>query len=234
MRYEIIWDNEAKHAVCVTDEGAVFICLPTDVDESVAEKVYARYEEEIQKQVAMRKAVIEGRRNINYNFKPLVWGERFEIRKSEDDTSYVDYDAKCFVLPSKLRGYHIRNFLKHFYTRAAQVELERMIKARSVEMGLHYREFRVSQKPQPFGSCDDSGRIMLSYTLAMTSKEFAESVVIHELAHLKYFDHSNDFTRLVEIHCPDYDQIDAQGCSYEVMLRAEGWVKEDKRKWIEA
>jgi len=233
MRYEIIRDDNAKHSVGVADDGAVSIYLPHHADAIFAERIYETYQSEIQKQVAMRKAAIENRTNINYKFRPLVWGERFDILKSEDGTSYINYDKKCFALPPKLRGYHIRNFLKSFYSQIAFDEFGKMMKKWSAEMGLPYREFRISQKAQPFGSCDEDGRILLSFALAMTSKEFAETTVIHELAHLKYFDHSKDFMDLVLKYCPQYNQIGEQKCGYEVMLRAEGWVKEDKRKWIE-
>ena len=60
----------------------------------------------------------------------------------------------------------------------------------------------------------------------MTDDEFVDSVIIHELAHTKYDDHySPEFLALVKVYCPEYEEIYKRKRDYEVMLRADGWIK---------
>ena len=52
----------------------------------------------------------------------------------------------------------------------------------------------------------------LNFTLKLIhfSKEAIDSVIIHELAHYFYFDHSQDFYRVVYKYCPNYDKINKE------------------------
>lgn len=55
-----------------------------------------------------------------------------------------------------------------------------------------------------WGSCSSSGTLSLSWRLLLAPPEVLDSVVIHELAHLKVMDHSPRFYRLLALHCPEY------------------------------
>lgn len=55
-----------------------------------------------------------------------------------------------------------------------------------------------------WGSCSPSGNISLNWRLVVAPVSVLNYVVIHELAHLKYLDHSNRFWNLVERFCPNY------------------------------
>lgn len=55
-----------------------------------------------------------------------------------------------------------------------------------------------------WGSCDKNGRISLNLELIKTPKKCIEYVIIHELCHLKYLNHSNAFYGLLEKVYPDW------------------------------
>lgn len=56
-----------------------------------------------------------------------------------------------------------------------------------------------------WGSCNKAkGYINLNLDLITKKKEFIEYVVLHELAHLVYANHSKDFYALISKHIPDY------------------------------
>ena len=56
-----------------------------------------------------------------------------------------------------------------------------------------------------WGSCNKAkGYINLNLDLITKTKEFIEYVVLHELAHLVYANHSKDFYALISKHMPDY------------------------------
>ena len=56
-----------------------------------------------------------------------------------------------------------------------------------------------------WGSCNKAkGYINLNLDLITKKKEFIEYVVLHELAHLVYANHSKDFYALISKHMPDY------------------------------
>lgn len=60
-----------------------------------------------------------------------------------------------------------------------------------------------SQKTR-WGSCSSRGRVSLNWRLAIAPLEVVDYVIAHELAHLKHYDHSPAFWRLVATQIPDY------------------------------
>lgn len=55
-----------------------------------------------------------------------------------------------------------------------------------------------------WGHCDSRGGIVLNWRLVMADTAAADYVLVHELCHLRHFDHSARFWALVERHCPEY------------------------------
>lgn len=71
-------------------------------------------------------------------------------------------------------------------------------------MGLSCRELKMSTARCRWGSCSRDGVIRISIYLVGAPVEAVDYVLIHELAHRRYFDHSRDFWHLVGEYCPDY------------------------------
>ncbi len=57
-----------------------------------------------------------------------------------------------------------------------------------------------------WGYCTKSGRLSFNWQLIALPERLREYVVIHELTHLKEFNHSAAFRRLLAEACPDYMQ----------------------------
>lgn len=57
-----------------------------------------------------------------------------------------------------------------------------------------------------FGSCSGKNRLCFSWRVMEYSGELVDYVIVHELAHIKYHDHSREFYRFVEKFMPDYKE----------------------------
>jgi predicted metal-dependent hydrolase len=70
----------------------------------------------------------------------------------------------------------------------------------------HRRITKISIRSQRtrWGSCSIRGTLSFNWKLANAPKEALEYVVVHELCHLCYMDHSRNFWNLVEQLMPDY------------------------------
>lgn len=58
-----------------------------------------------------------------------------------------------------------------------------------------------------WGSCNPKGVVCLNTSLIYLEADLVRYVVIHELCHLRFLNHSNDFWQLVAGHCPNYREL---------------------------
>lgn len=67
-----------------------------------------------------------------------------------------------------------------------------------------YRRISLKYNHSNWGSCSAKKNLNFSTRLFLVPLEVADYVIIHELAHLKILNHSQEFWRLVESACPEY------------------------------
>lgn len=90
-------------------------------------------------------------------------------------------------------------------------ELAREVLTKKTEMysnlmGLKYGRITITGAKGRFGSCSSRGDISYSYRLMAYPDRAVDYVVVHELCHLVYMNHSKDFYALVEKILPDYKE----------------------------
>lgn len=73
-------------------------------------------------------------------------------------------------------------------------------------MGLKPTHVSITKAKTRFGSCSNKGRICFSVYLFAYPEKAIDYVVVHELAHLKYLNHSKEFYSLIEHYLPDYKE----------------------------
>lgn len=75
----------------------------------------------------------------------------------------------------------------------------------ALEMHTSFKKISAKHVKTRYGSYSKkTGNIYISYTLIPYRKEIIDSVIVHELAHTKVFNHSKDFYEVVYRYCPKY------------------------------
>ena len=67
-------------------------------------------------------------------------------------------------------------------------------------------KIKIRQYKARWGSCNSRKEVSLNYLLMMTPSWVIDYVIIHELCHLVYLNHSLQFWNLVKTHCPEYKE----------------------------
>lgn len=75
------------------------------------------------------------------------------------------------------------------------------------ETGLIPNKIRIRDIKYAWGTCSKNKNITINFKLIKYSKSAIRYVILHELCHLKYMNHSKDFWNLVGKYMPDYKEI---------------------------
>lgn len=71
-------------------------------------------------------------------------------------------------------------------------------------MGVTPGRVQVREMYRKWGSCSSRGNITYNSALLRVPEALAEYVVVHELVHLRVFNHGKDFKALMSAHLPDW------------------------------
>jgi len=75
------------------------------------------------------------------------------------------------------------------------------------EYGFSYNRISIRNQKTRWGSCSRNGNLSYNCKIFLFSKELADYVIVHELCHLREFNHSKKFWLLVKKTIPNYKEI---------------------------
>lgn len=129
--------------------------------------------------------------------------EEFIRQKSNWILSKLEY-IKRFKNSSLLRN-DKNHFLKH------KEEALKLISGRvdyyNGIYGFDFNKISIKNQKTRWGSCSKKKNLNFNYRILFLPKKIADYVIIHELFHLKEFNHSKEFWNLVAGAMPDYLEI---------------------------
>ena len=162
--------------------------------------------------------------------KEIVTGSRFYyLGKSY----YVEINEKPSLKYATLKFIHSKFLIEaskevsqeelawlidNFYKQKAIEKITPLVQKWSKEMDLipSYVGFRKAKTR--WGSCSGNDRISFNYYLMKMSISCIEYVVVHELAHIKYKNHSASFWGLVQSYLDDYKLQEEKIKAFEKLI----------------
>ncbi|MFO0743877.1 MAG: SprT family zinc-dependent metalloprotease [Candidatus Paceibacterota bacterium] len=71
----------------------------------------------------------------------------------------------------------------------------------------HFKNITIKNQKTRWGSCSRKGNLNFNYKIALLPQNISDYIIVHELCHLKEFNHSKKFWDLVRETVPDYLNI---------------------------
>ena len=97
---------------------------------------------------------------------------------------------------------------ENLYTKDEFIKIVESTTKELIELtNLKPNNIRIRDISYAWGSCSTNKNKTISLKLIKYSKEAIKYVILHELCHLKYMNHSKNFWNLVEKYMPDYKEI---------------------------
>jgi len=146
-------------------------------------------------------------------------GEEFSIIQKETDKLQISIDIeednkqiKITVPKSSSQEdlkINIDKGIKKIFKRNTEVVIAERLPYWSEITGFKYNEVKVRDAITRYGSCMPAKKnLYFSSRLIMLSEYVVDAIIVHELCHMKYKNHSKDFYNLVATYIPNYKEID--------------------------
>lgn len=124
------------------------------------------------------------------------WNAKVQIRALEDQLE--------MVAPLVSSAEERRKAVFKFMQKQARGTLTERVNFFAQQMNLYPKTLSIRGQRTRWGSCSSAGKVNLNWKLMAALPEVIDYVVVHELAHLRYMNHSTQFWNLVEQFFPDH------------------------------
>lgn len=132
----------------------------------------------------------------------LLLGKSCTVYLTEEKNIRYDAEAHAVYLPKQNSEKRLIQWLKE---NAARIFTERTAKTAQI-MDASYKSVAVSSARGKWGSCSYDNALRYSYRLLYAPKDVIDYVVVHELAHARYKNHSASFWAEVSKYVPDWKE----------------------------
>ena len=146
-----------------------------------------------------------------------------EVILTERSGNLVGYDDECFFIPPGYTSEQKKAAVTQIYKLAAKNIITPKVIEYSVKMKLRPVSVKINSAKSHWASCSAKDTLNFAWYLVMARESAIDYVVVHELCHMKEFNHSERFWRLVSEQCPDYES--EKLCLKELWesIQHEGW-----------
>lgn len=157
-----------------------------------------------QRQLLEQKAL----RNVLQNdstlyFKGKTLSLKIEVSLKKPSVHLTDNHI-CVNLYRTYNDDDLKTLLLAWYRQQATIDLKKRSSYWSNKLAVTIKKITLKDQKTRWGSCSSLGNINYNWRIIMAPEETIDYLVIHEVAHRIFLNHSSDFWHLVEKHAPAY------------------------------
>ncbi len=206
--YKLTRSNRKTVSIKINEDTSLEVKSPhylskKEIDEFVIskEKWIAKHTKEISKKYHLKKQF-----NLNFGDYVLVRGQDTSIVPIENNTGSYDGENKIFYIPKIANSDQIKEMLIKLYKLIAKSYIPQRVSYFAEQMGVNPTGIRITSAKTRWGSCSGKNSVNFTWKLIMTDDETIDYVIVHELAHIKQYNHSPKFWQIVKDIFPNYQQ----------------------------
>lgn len=215
ITYSIKKSKRKTISIAVLQDGEVIIHVPYYITESTIGDILNKKQSWI---IKKRNEIVKQNETMNrldylsYEDRSnlLFKGSLYPLYIIDDiklNRPKVTFNGEAFYINgSNFNREEKREVLRNWYREQARIKFLERIAFYEKQIGVSYGTVRIKEQKGCFGSCSSKGNLNFNLRCILAPEEILDYVVVHELCHLKYFNHSEQFWNLVKEILPDYKQ----------------------------
>ncbi len=217
IQYELSRSNRRKSVSISIDQHGVKVVAPTSTNHDIIENILHQKGAWIRNQLTNYEEMNQSslkRKFISGEKLPYLGRQyRLKVIKTNDSiASTFRFHKGQFVaeLHENILECQHREMLFPLYTewvtkRGQQFSKERMNRF-TIKFPYRPNVIKVKEQEQRWGSCTPAGNILLNWRIFLAPASVVDYVLAHELAHLKYMNHSKEYWETLRMLLPDYEE----------------------------
>ncbi|MDE6028793.1 MAG: M48 family metallopeptidase [Clostridiales bacterium] len=215
MDYRLQRSSRKTLAVCITD-GKIIVKAPNRTSVAHIEQFLADKALWIAKKIGEYNAKAAALAPVTNGTSALYHGMLLPIVPT--NTAKACINGSVLYLPVKYDAQEKRDrAIANLYKKLAQTELADKLYRISASTRLSYAGFALTNARTQWGNCDGKCNIRLNWRLVMLDDELVTYVIVHELCHTAYHDHSAQFWALVQKLMPNYKTVKKRLKNFSVL-----------------
>ena len=195
-------------ALQVKPEGIIMrspLMCSEDELQRFAEQKYAWLLERSQ---SMREQLEASHKNFGDGEQFKLFDQTFTLKIHRNNSTNVSFADNVLNIAISNRvkddNRYVKQQLYQWYKQQALDYFEKRTPDIAHTMGLQFKSIKVRDYKARWGSCSSTGDLSFNWRIIMAPSAAIDSVIVHELAHLKQFNHSKAFWQLVYKTDSDY------------------------------
>ena len=198
-------------SIKIERDGEVVVMAPMQTRDAQIRQIVLHRSEWIHKQQQILAAEKIAERQ--YLTGETIWflGQRLELRFVIGDTAHISVNSNTLLMTHKAtqsnqatRERLLTRWLRQQAQNILTERTEALAKDLRSQLNKQPTAIEVKSYKARWGSCTQLGKIQLNWRLIMAPMEVIDYVIIHELCHLKFFNHSPGFWAEVAQACPEF------------------------------
>lgn len=196
--------NRRTVGMRIGKDGTPEILAPKYASAGELLRLCAPYEEKLLEMSQKQMEINEEREafTLSYGSYVRVLGGEREIR--EGRRGVVSYDDEAFYMPPGLTAEQIRVAALKLYKLLAKNYITERALHLAATMGLSVSAVKINSAKTHWATCSKKSSLNFSWYCIMAEPAAVDYIIVHELCHMREFNHSPRFWAEVEKYCPDY------------------------------
>jgi len=215
IQYQLNRSSRRKSVSISVDQHGVKVVAPTSAEHDIIENILHKKGAWIRNQLIsyeeMEQKILK-RKYVSGEKLPYL-GRQYllkVIKTNESLASSFRFHKGQFVaeLHKDVSESQYRDMLHPLYIEWVTQKGNQFIKERMKRFAIKFpyqpNSIIVKEQEQRWGSCTPAGNIFLNWRIFLAPASVVDYVLAHELAHLKYMNHSKEYWETLHMLLPDY------------------------------
>lgn len=209
IEYEIV-RSKIKNLYIHVRDNKVIVKAPIKMKQSEIEDIVDRKKKWIYEKINQN--VVENYKDGN-TVKILGKDFLLQVQFLKDIKPILELNESDVVISLPLERKNkdntqiIKDLINNLYMKIAEKEVAMAMMVVTRIVGIKPNKYRIKRLKTAWGTCTQNKNITINSELMKYDRQVIQYVVLHEICHLKYMNHSKEFWNMVEKYMKDYKEV---------------------------